>query len=179
MPAKNKRPDFLLDANEQLLWSGRPPRGMMLRSSDLFMIPFSLIWGSFAVLWTLGAALSAGCFGLFGIPFALFAMYLMFGRFWVDAYLRQRTRYALTDKRIIISGGLFSEQFTSVNLCMVTQISLKIEQSGKGTITFGPISTNWQFRGIPINRMSPTFESIRNARQVYSRILEAQQANSD
>ncbi len=41
-PADKLRP--LLEANEKLLWSGQPRRGLMLRPSDAYVIPFSLLW---------------------------------------------------------------------------------------------------------------------------------------
>jgi len=42
-----------LSSGEKLIWTGRPKTGIMLRSSDAFLIPFSLLWGGFSVFWEL------------------------------------------------------------------------------------------------------------------------------
>src|SRR5215211_2048824 len=87
-----------LGPDERLLWFGGPRKGLRLQAADLFVIPFSLFWCGFALFWESMAIFSGGPFfmALFGIPFVLIGLYMVIGRFIVDAGLRERTFYGVT-----------------------------------------------------------------------------------
>jgi hypothetical protein len=168
-----------LGPNERIFWSGRPRRGLRLQLSDLYLIPFSLLWGGFAIFWEVGV-ITGGApffFALWGIPFVLIGLYLIFGRFFVDAWQRAKTYYALTNERIIIISGLFSRNVKSLNLRTLSDINLNKKWDGTGTITFGPgYPMGWtsSSSGWPGAGTLPTFEMIKNAKEVYDKIREAQ-----
>jgi hypothetical protein len=169
-----------LGKGEQLLWAGRPRQGLVLRASDGFLIPFSLLWGGFAIFWET-MAITTGApifFGLFGIPFVVVGLYLMIGRFWVDAYQRGRTVYAVTSERILIITSMFGRRVRSLNIETVPDVTLAERPDGGGTITFaalppffGPYARSWPgYAGT----MVPTFELSDQAREVYEIMREAQ-----
>jgi hypothetical protein len=70
--------DRELGPGERLLWSGQPRKGLRLRPTDAWVIPFSLIWCAFAVFWEIMALTSVSkvqggspvaiVFPLFGVP---------------------------------------------------------------------------------------------------------------
>jgi hypothetical protein len=129
----------VLDSGESLLWSGAPKRGLLLRPSDALAIPFSLLWGGFAIFWESDVLRSnaPGFFVLWGIPFVLIGLYLILGRFFVDARIRANTFYGLTDRRAIIISGLFSKTVNSFPLRSLVEISLRESSDRSGTIMLG------------------------------------------
>jgi hypothetical protein len=172
-----------LESGESLIWTGVPRQGLLLRPADAFMIPFSVLWCGFAILWETGALSMGGppLFALFGAPFVLVGAYLVIGRFFADARLRARTFYGLTDRRVVIVSGLSSRTTSSLPLGMLHDISLRERSDGSGTIVFGrprPFAS-W-YAGMPWPGMgqyqTPSFELIRDAKRVHDRVLEAQRA---
>lgn len=175
-----------LDGNERLIWTGQPKRGVIFRSSDIFMVPFSIMWGGFALFWETTALIEffrAGSnmpiiFPLFGIPFVIVGIYIMAGRFWIDAKRREGTYYGLTDKRIIIISGILSRKIKSLNLRTLRDVSVSEKSNGTGTVTFGPTNPmSWWFGGLhwPGMSLSPSFEMINEAKNVYEKICESQE----
>jgi hypothetical protein len=173
-----------LNSGEKLLWTGQPSLGLRLRPSDALMIPFSLMWGGFAVFWEYSVVQGGApaFFMLWGIPFVAIGLYMIIGRFFVDAALRARTHYGLTDQRVLIIHGLFSREVKSLTLSGLTDISLQERNDRTGTITFGAqggVPRWFATSGWPgMNKqLAPAFEMIENARSVYTRIREAQQSS--
>jgi predicted Rdx family selenoprotein len=140
------------------------------------MIPFSLLWGGFAMFWEYSVLRhsSSAEFALWGIPFVLIGLYLIVGRFFVDAFQRARTVYAVTDRRILIVRTWWNKEVTSVSSKPLPEISLTEKSDGSGTITFGP--------RLPYSRMMgggwpgaskqavPAFEFVERVRSVYDLI---------
>lgn len=172
-----------LESDERLLWSGIPKQGLVLRSSDALLIPFSLLWGGFAVVWETGVLNSQapGFFALWGIPFVLFGLYLIVGRFFVDARQRAATAYGVTNKRVLIVSGLFTRSVKSLALRTLTDMTLSERSDGSGTISFGSspawgqwfANTSWPGAA---TQQVPAFDLIADAKAVYSQLRAAQSA---
>ena len=173
-----------LSIGEKVLWSGQPKQGVIVRGADAFMIPFSLMWGGFAIFWEASVLKSdaPGFFALWGIPFVLIGLYLIVGRFFFEAKQRARTFYAVTNERILIVSGVFSRQVKSLNLRTLADLSLSESKGGEGTISFGggsPLSSMFGgFSGWPWmeSQMGPRFELIASAKSVYEIIRGTQRA---
>ena len=176
-----------LDAGERLLWSGQPRTGIRFRPQDLILIPFSLLWGGFAIFWEVTALTVtsnaqgpvAVIFPLFGLPFVSVGLYLIAGRFFVDARGRARTYYGVTDRRVLIVSGLFSQQTKSLQLRTISDVTLSERSDGSGSITFGathPMAGFFPAGGWPGSRgyLPPAFDMIEDSKRVYDTIRQAQ-----
>jgi hypothetical protein len=166
-----------LTSDERLLWQGRPRGGIRLRGSDFFLIPFSLLWGGFAIVWESAALFvipkndaAAWLFPLFGIPFVLFGLYFIFGRFIVDKKIRDGSEYAVTNRRAIIVSGFFTRKVRSINLQSTPEITLAERADKSGTIAFGTAQPfGWCAQSnlwFPGTSSQAAFEMVENVRSV-------------
>ena len=170
----------LLGPGERLVWQGRPDRKLfVLRKSDIFLIPFSLMWGGFAIFWEISVLSTPDPlpFALFGLPFVAIGLYIMFGRFLVDAYVRHNTDYALTNKRAIIATTAFGTKIRSKPIGPDTEISFTPGPAGSirlGTeAAAGFDQQNWAVWHSGGGAF--IFERIFDADQVYKLIRKMQE----
>ncbi|WP_165226310.1 PH domain-containing protein [Aquisphaera insulae] len=170
-----------LGPSERLLWAGQPRQGILLRAIDALLIPFSILWGGFAIFWE-ASVIASGApifFAIWGVPFVLVGLYIIFGRFWVDARQRAATAYGVTSERVIIASGVFSRSIKSLSIDTLTDVSLTERAGGGGTIMFGPRPPMYWFyagAGWPGfgPQVVPSFELADEARAVYEIIRTAQ-----
>ena len=125
---------------ERLVWTGRPSARRRLAPGDWIVIPFSIVWAGFAVFWE-AMAVAAGAplgFVLFGIPFVVVGLYMLVGRFLFRTWVRQRTFFALTDRRALaLRVRRSGKSSVSVFLDRVPSIEKDVRSDGSGTVTFG------------------------------------------
>ena len=163
--------------NEKIIWVGKPKKGILFSSKDTVFIPFSIVWGGFAIFWeamviTMGAPLM---FPIFGIPFILVGLYLMIGRFFVDAKKRANTLYAVTSERIIIQTGLFSKEFFSTNIENIQNTSFTEKSDLSGTISFAERTKRIMSNGSEYTSNAPLeLEFIEDVKNVYQKIIQQQ-----
>jgi hypothetical protein len=127
----------LLRQGERLLWVGQRDPMVRFTGADAFPVPFSLLWGGFAIFWEFMAATTAKqpFFVLWGIPFVLIGLYFIFGRFIYKKRRKLRTVYGLTDRRAIVCTG-----DSSVSDTPVSGMPTKVDRSKDArhvSVTFG------------------------------------------
>jgi hypothetical protein len=170
-----------LFAGEKLLWSGQPWQGLfLLRGSDLFMVPFSLLWGGFALgipgtLFLSGSEIPPFPFSLVALLFPIIGLYMIIGRFLVDAWLRSATTYAVTNQRVLIERRGPFRSNKSLDIDRLPALEFTERGDGSGTIRFGTMSwfaNNGMGIWSPATDPVPQFLRIDHARNVYELIAK-------
>lgn len=168
--------------DERVLWQGQPDPRNPFSPADVFLFPFSLLWGGFAVLWLIGW-LGQGVpkqdgggyfFGvLLGVVFVLFGLYGVGGRFIYKAWRKRRTLYAVTDRRVLaIERGARGPRVQAGFIDRIPTINRRTRRDGSGSVKFGnaPFWMEW-FENTGMEFMSwgfggtdaPTFFDIPDA----------------
>lgn len=164
-------------SGERILWSGQPKQGLALSGKDSLLIPFSLLWGGFAIFWNIAVWSFPDAdqgpdwfFRLWGLPFLIVGLYIMIGRFWHDARLRKNLAYAVTNQRVLV---MRRANFTSLDIQRLPRLELSEHKDKSGTIEFEGSS---MFSGnamngfswwVPALSKSAQFFRIASPRQVY------------
>ena len=117
---------FLPDEYE--LWRGRS-KGMDPRQK-MTMVPFGIVFLSFAIFWTVSASSVGGLFGLFGLLPIAAGIYLVFGR----NAIGKKTHYVITNKRIYRSQA---GRVDMVDLANLPPMRMVAHNGGAGSIYFG------------------------------------------
>ena len=176
-----------LMSGEKIMWSGAPQQGVLFVASDMFLVPFSLLWAGFVVFWEMSVLKDGapGFFALWGIPFVVMGAYITVGRFLFDAWLRSRTAYAVTSQRILIVRSNPFGRFLALALDRLPSVALDEKQNGRGTITFGErpsFGLRGGFGGFggwsPSLDSTPRFLSVENAKNVFDLIQRLSQAKA-
>lgn len=167
-----------LFTGERLLWSGKPKQGLALGGRDTLLIPFSLMWGGFAVFWNAsvwgtfdGNEAAPVFFRLWGLPFLFAGLYFIIGRFFHDASIRKNLSYAVTDQRILV---LRKSKITSLDIHRLPRLEFSEHRDHTGTLTFeaassGPWGGGMNGFGwwVPSLGAATQFFRIENPRRVY------------
>jgi hypothetical protein len=169
-----------LSPGETVQWSGQPNARVIFHGEDWGFVPFSLLWGGFAIFWLLGASgiwdiwnnhpnKNFGWFGVvWGTPFVLVGQYMIWGRFVHEYWKKHRTYYALTTKRaLIVVDGLRGRTASSAYFENTGIIEKSVRKDGIGRISFGgSVTGEWRWgRNNPPR--PPTFDDVDSADSVY------------
>lgn len=171
----------IVDRDETILWQGQPIQGFIFSKHDILLIPFSLLWCGFAIVWEMTVISSEAplLFMIWGIPFILAGIYFVIGRFIHDTIRRAQTHYAITNRRIVIRTHGKIE-----SIALEKWSSLKMEEfsDGTGSIKFaedssGGFSPFGSSRGfgvwLPSVQGVPCFFRIDQVRKVYKLLTES------
>jgi len=132
----------LLDADETLIWSGRPHAFSYAIKKSWQLFLFGLLFFGFAVFWVHGAATQGGAngplsmpFWMFGIPFVIVGAGMVLSPLW-QLFRGARTTYVLTNRRALtVSPPPFARRL-SVPLNRIGFVDTRPSVTGSGDIYF-------------------------------------------
>lgn len=174
---------------ENIVWAGQPKTSVVFHKEDAILIPFSLFWGGFAIFWEAGVAGIWGApahsqwkFGmLWGIPFVLIGQYLIWGRFFYVAWLKGRTHYAVTNRRVIVVQDSWKRQMASVYIDSLPSLIKEGGSNGIGVLRFAQPQPIWSnnrgfgaWNGLSVGAV-PTFVDIEDVESVYRLVSDVRE----
>lgn len=157
---------------ETIFWRGKPKKSVFIASRVLTLMPIAIVWLCLDSTLIVSAFHSDGPWFL--IPFML--LHLAPVWIWLGSMLTagkrwKNTTYYVTNRRIILQGGFFAVNETSIFYKDLHNAQLQIGLLGKlfhtGNIMFnsGAVQTRQE-----INNRGPVMENLENPQDVYNRI---------
>lgn len=162
-----------LGAGEAILWKGKPKRSAFVAQRSLTLLPIAVIW-MFLDIGFIASAFNDGELLWFIIPF--FALHMMPVWLWLGSMITagrrwKNTTYFVTNRRIIIQGGFFAVNETSLFYKDIPNVQVHIGLFGKlfntGSVVF---DSGMVYRGRKQDHSLPSLEALEDPQGVYSRI---------
>ncbi len=174
-----------LEDKENIIWTDKPKTGIVFRSEDIIMIPFSILWVINAIyFFTSAYSLSAPFFFLLSsFIFVIIGVFSVFARFIIDVLQRDNTLYAITNERIMILSGIFDKSLKSIPIISLKEINYTEKVNGTGTISIDKENKaiNGYRDGLSVwFRINPASDlvQISDVRKVYNLINELRSAKN-
>jgi len=170
------RPALL--SGENLVWVDRPESGIKFKLLDLFLIPFSIVWGG-GVFMGFGVSVIGSehngppFISLLLIPFLMMAFYITIGRFIHEYMIRNRTVYGITNQgRILIKTGLFKGSISNYEIKYLPRVEFSAKKDQSGSIKFNQNNNSYYGKHNGwITSFKGKFLQIQNVKEVYQMIM--------
>ena len=119
---------------ETVLWKGKPEKGNIITRRETILLPFSIMVCAFSLFWEYMAIQSGQPFiMLWGLPFVCIGIYMLIGRYIQAAFLRSKTYYVVTSKKLIIKKGRRISIYDGRDL---PPMEIEVHRNGNGTLLF-------------------------------------------
>jgi hypothetical protein len=171
---------------ERIVWDGRPLRHRVFRRTDVLLVPFSLLWCGFVVFGVRGVLSSGAPFflALWVAAFLLIVLYVVAGRFVVRVVSSRRTRYTITDRRVLVYSGWSGGRLRTAYLNSLPPPVITEEPDGSGSLAFGAfpgvadVFTGGRLRGWRVwssePSLTPVLWDVPDIRRVRDVVAHAQ-----
>jgi hypothetical protein len=164
----------LLDADEKIVWQGRPDDKIALRAGNILLAVFGLIFAGFALLWMIIASGSGGYFWMFGLIHFFVGLGLSFGAIFWGGWRRRHTWYTLSNRRAFIATDLPIRGKRLKSFPITANTVLDYRKGQPATIIFGQELRN---SNNSTHKVDIGFERIDDGREVYRMMRDIQKGN--
>lgn len=188
--------DGLLEEGEHILWQGQPVPG--IDWSQLFgpQTIVGAVFTGFSMFWMAASAMmiSTGdtpfpfnLFPLFGLPFLLIGLFMLFGHVLLDAYVRRGTWYSVSTRQFFIARNIYGrKRLEAVRIANVSEVKLLDETPGSVIVEVErPLGFHTSQRpgrgvgGMATERQTYRLARIAEARQVWQMLRDQQRGLQD
>lgn len=174
----------IITKDEKILWEGKPKKGPYIFEKAFILLPFVFLWVLFDgfVISTLITtdAFEGMPIGMVIFIIVFFMMHLLPVWFWLGNVLTAKarwknTKYALTDKRIIIHTGFIGMDIKTIYYKDIKNVHLNVGILDKlfktGSVFFDTTGMGNLVTSVESSQASPrVFKNIENPYEIYSRI---------
>ena len=95
------KPYLMVD--EYILWKGKPEKGHLITGNDVIVSLFGIVWLFFCLNFIRAIFMQPTLFLIIWmIPFVCVGFYMAFGKIIQKIYLRNKTFYVITNKKLMI-----------------------------------------------------------------------------
>ena len=127
--------DDVVNADEKVLWRGKPKAMSYVLANMLKMLPIAVVWlifdGTFIYFIATGMAHGGIPTEILWIIVPFFALHLTPVWLWIGSTIKagrevRNIEYAITDKRIIIRSGMIGIDFKFINYTEIDSVNVKV-----------------------------------------------------
>jgi hypothetical protein len=165
-----------LAPEERLLWASRPKKGVAPRGRDVLVAVFGILLLVFALFFEWRAwRVQSPVFFVAGLVFVLLGLYLVGGRFFLEARVRAGTRYGITNRRVLIRDGTRG-RVRAIALDEIDRVEITERRDLSGTLRLVSRSRGFAKVGreqrVPI-ASGDVLELVPNVREAYAVLEQA------
>jgi hypothetical protein len=179
-----------LTMGERILWTGRPNPSRLFTRSDLFLVPFTLLWAWFSIGFftqELDRSPADPVTRVIAPLFAVVGLYALVGRFLFLRYRKRRTCYAVTGRRVLVLTETLRRSLLATRIRQIPAIQKTIRSDGSGSLRFGagnPYAEMWkdtglEFFGAAYGSPAPTFVDIPDVEEVYRLVTKLEAGDAE
>lgn len=163
--------DGILEDGERILWQGRPDGRPRVTKSELPLTLFGCLFAIFGFGFTIAAIKTGGLWPIGLVHFSIGA-FLASGPTLVGPFLRRRTWYTLTSRRVLIATDFPMGGRKLYGAKLTPDTRIKFDGSAPGTIKFDVNSES--YIGYTPPNLKPLFYRIDEAPGVFDMIRNIQ-----